>query len=405
MVRPINRLSALAVKTLSAPGRYADGGRLYLSINDKGGKRWVFLYVLAGRQREMGLGGVNDVSLAQARKLAQAAREQLAEGTDPLEARAAKKAVPTFGDVADEVFKTVQAASRNDKHIYQWQKSLEVEAKALRSLKVDAIGTEEVLRVLRPMWETVPETASRLRGRIERVLDAAAAKGHRPRENPARWKGHLDNLLAPRKKLTRGHHAAMAFADVPAFIGDLRKREGIAPQALEFLVLTAARTGEVTGARWSEIDLAGKVWTVPKERMKAGKEHRVPLSDRAIVILQTLLAERPKDDRNAFVFPSAKTRRDLSNMAFAVLLNRMGCDVTAHGFRSAFRDWCGEATAFPREVAEAALAHRVGDEVELAYRRGDALEKRRKLMAAWAAFVEPKIAGSNVLPLTAKGRQ
>jgi integrase len=261
-------------------------------------------------------------------------------------------------------------------------------------MPVNMIETEEVLRVLKPVWEKIPETASRLRGRIERVLDAARAKGLRSGENPARWRGHLDMLLSPRQKLTRGHHAAMPYAELPAFIARIRDRDGVAARALEFVILTAARSGEVLGLRWSEIDLQNRIWTVPATRIKAGREHRVPLSPSAITILEAMRVGRVSDH----VFPGYRPERPLGDMALHMVLKRMEIPYTVHGFRSTFRDWCGEATNFPREVAEAALAHVVGDQTERAYRRGDALEKRRKLMDSWAGFCEPK--ALNVISLT-----
>jgi integrase len=268
-------------------------------------------------------------------------------------------------------------------------------AAPLRSMRLDDIATADVLAVLQPLWQTKAETASRLRGRIERVLDAARARGLRSGENPARWRGHLDALLPPRHRLTRGHYAAMPYDEVPSFIGRLRASESVSGLALEFLILTASRTGEVLGARWDEIDVDAELWTVPAARMKAGREHRVPLSARALAILQTVEKVRTGEH----VFPGQRRGRPLSVMALAMVLRRLKLEnVTVHGFRSAFRDWCGEATAFPRDVAEAALAHTVGDMTERAYRRGDALEKRRKLMAAWAAFIEPKTT-SNVVTL------
>ena len=239
--------------------------------------------------------------------------------------------------------------------------------------------------MLQPLWKSKAETAARLRGRIERVLDAAKAKGFRMGENPARWRGHLDSLLPKRQKLTRGHHAAMPFAEVPGFLGRLRDMEGIGARALEFLILTATRTGEVIGARWNEIDLSERVWIVPAARMKAAREHRVPLTERAVEILNGMAGVRTGD----FVFPGFRRDRSLSNMAMRMTARRAGVEQTVHGFRSAFRDWAGERTNFPREIAEAALAHVVGDATERAYRRGDALEKRRALMEAWAIFCEP----------------
>lgn len=386
MRRVLNRLSSRTVATLSKPGRYADGGRLYLKIGRDGGKRWTFMYERNGKQREMGLGPVSDVSLARARERAAVYRAQLAEDIDPLDAQRAARAAPTFATVADEVLVAATARSKNEKHRYQWERALKVEAAALRPLPVDKITTDDVLAVLRPVWDEKPETASRLRGRIERVLDAASAKGLRNRENPARWKGHLANLLPARKKLTRGHHKALPFQELSAFVSALRARPAEAARALEFLILSAARMAEVLGATWSEIDIDSRVWTVPAARMKAGKEHRVPLSETAVEILRQQRALRPNDRATDLVFQGPRHGAPLSNMACSALLKRMGVEVTSHGFRSTFRDWAGEATDFPREVAEAALAHQVGDEVERAYRRGDALEKRRKMMAAWADF-------------------
>jgi integrase len=293
--------------------------------------------------------------------------------------------------MADDLIALVERESRNAKHVAGWKLTLTTHAAPIRAMKVNAIGTEDVLGVLRPLAEDRQETASRLRGRIERVLDAAKAKGYRQGENPARWRGHLEHFLAKRQKLARGHHAALPFAEVPAFVADLREREAMAALALEFLILTATRTAEVIGARWSEIDLGAKVWTIPAARMKAGREHRVPLSARAVQILEKALESRIGDH----VFPGpakAKVKdRPLSTNAFrALLIRALGTDkppITPHGFRSSFRDWCGEASNFPRELAEQALAHAVGDAVEQAYRRGDALEKRRLLMDAWAGFL------------------
>jgi len=347
-------------------------------------------------------GSADSITLAQARDKAHEARKLVSEGVNPIEARREAGKVlagkPTFGQIADALLEAKASEWRNDKHRAQWKMTLETYAKPLRALPVDEVDTEAVLGVLQPIWRTTPETASRLRGRIETVLDAARAKGHisRNEANPARWRGHLDKLLAKRQKLTRGHHAAMPFDDVPEFIGLLRDREAIAALALEFLVLTAARSGEVLGARWAEMDMAAKVWTVPAARMKAGREHRVPLSGRGLAILQRLGEAKTGE----FVFPGQRSDKPLSGMAMEMLLRRMkAAGVTVHGFRSAFRDWCGEATSFPREIAEAALAHVAGDATERAYRRGDALEKRRTLMEAWASFCEPK-AGSNVISLT-----
>lgn len=396
--RTLNRLTSAEVRSLG-DGRHADGGGLYLD-RDGTRSRWVFMWKRDGRRREMGLGpaGKGGVGLAQARAAAADARKALKDGLDPIEARDAKPEepvpVPTFGEMADE-FVTAQSPQwRNEKHRKQWAMTLTTYAKPLRALPVDQVDTQAVLEVLKPVWAKRPETASRLRGRIEAVLNAAKAKGHRSGENPALWRGHLDHLLPKRQKLSRGHHKAMPYKEVAAFVADLRQRKAVTAYALEFLILTAARSGEVMGATWGEIDLKAKVWTVPAARMKAGREHRVPLSAAAIKVLEAvapLAAARPEgaDRAKAPVFPG-HGKGGLSVMAFSMQLRRMGVDVTAHGFRSSFRDWAGEASNFPREVAEAALAHTVGDATERAYRRGDALEKRRRLMDAWAKYIEPK---------------
>ncbi|MGA0594920.1 tyrosine-type recombinase/integrase [Enterovirga sp. CN4-39] len=388
MARAVNKLNARGVATISQPGRYSDGGGLYLQVDPGGARRWLFIYRSGSKQREMGLGSIGAVSLADARRKRDEARKQLADGLDPIDTRrkAAAEVAPvvTFGAFADQLVPELAKGFRNDKHIAQWSSTLKTYAAPLRSKPISEIGTEEVLQVLRPIWTEKSETASRLRGRIERILDAARAKGLRTGENPARWRGHLDQLLAKRRRLTRGHHAALPFEQMPSFVAELRERQAAAALALEFLILTAARSGEVLGARWSEIDRHARVWTVPPERMKAGRPHRVPLVERAIAILDEMDEVR----RGELIFSSFRADRPLSNMAFSALLKRMKVDVTAHGFRSSFRDWVGEATDFPREVAEAALAHAVGNAVERAYRRGDALDKRRELMAAWADFLE-----------------
>lgn len=401
MAREVNKLSARGVASLNKPGRHSDGGGLYLVIDASGAKRWLFLFRWQGKLKEMGLGGVASVPLSVAREKAAEARKVLASGENPILVRRAeqadKAAAITFGAFADQLVDDIKSGFRNEKHRWQWKHTLEVYAAKLRPIPIGEVSTENVLEVLQPLWQTKQETASRLRGRIERVLDAAKAKGLRSGENPARWRGHLDNLLPRRQKLQRGHHPAMPYADVPAFVAELRKREAVAALMLEFTILTAARSGEVVGARWEEIDRKAKIWTIPAARMKAGKEHRVPLSDRALAILDAAEAIKRED---GFLFPGPRKGKPHSNMAMLALLQkRMDLpSVTVHGFRSSFRDWAGERTAFPREVAEAALAHVVGDEVERAYRRGDALEKRRKLMLAWEGFLgsAAKGAGSNV---------
>ena len=383
MGKQLHKLSARTVSKLTASGRYSDGGGLYLSVSPNGARSWVFMWKVAGRRREMGLGSLKAVSLAKARERAAEARQKLVNGIDPIATRERTKAM-TFGDAADAVIESMSSSWRNEKHRSQWKMTLTAYCAPLRPKSVAEIGTEDVLKILKPLWTEKPETASRLRGRIERVLDFARARGQRAGENPARWRGHLDAILPKRAKLTRGHHRAMSFDNVPAFVARLSERDGVAPRALEFAILTAARSGEVLGARWDEVDLQAGLWTVPANRMKGAREHRVPLSARAVEILQGMEQIRTSD----LVFPGMKRGRSLSNTALEMVLRRMNVDVTVHGFRSAFRDWAGERTTYPREVAEAALAHVVGDAVERAYRRGDALEKRRGLMDAWARLLE-----------------
>ncbi len=423
MARASNRLTAKAAEKLSAPGLYGDGDGLFLDITEvrtkdgsgAGSKSWQFVYrspvhrierngKSVGKQRRMGLGvfgtDADKVSLAAARALAEAARAVIKQGLDPLDERnreaAPVKIVPTFGEMADAFIEAMAPSWKNEKHAEQWRMTLKQYAAPLRAKPVDQIAVADVLECLKPHWEQRPETADRLRGRIERVLNAAKAKGHRTGENPAAWRGHLENLLPRRQKLTRGHHDAMPWGDVPAFLADLRKREGIAALTLEFLILTAARSGEARGARWAEFDLAGNVWTIPAQRMKAGSEHRVPLTPRMLAILELLKPLRRSDD---LVFPGTREGAIQSDMTLAAVLKRMKVsDVTVHGFRSSFREWAGDATSYPRELAEEALAHVVGSKVERAYRRGDALEKRRDMMAAWEKFCVAPV-GGNVVPL------
>lgn len=386
MARTIKKLNARDAAT-KKPGRYSDGNGLYLVVAGNGIGKWVFRFSWRGRVTEMGLGSVNGVSLAQARERAVEARRTLVSGKNPIEVRRKAALVvsqkPTFGEIADELIEAKTSEWRNEKHRAQWTMTLKKHCAALRSMPIDEIGTDEVLAVLKPIWRRTPETAARLRGRIETVIDAARARGHiaRNEANPARWRGHLDKLLPKRQKLSRGHHVAMAYVDVPNFVCDLRSKNVLAAKALEFCILSAARSGEVYGATWDEIDFKARVWTIPAFRMKAAREHRIPLSDELIALLRRLEAVRTCD----FVFPG-RAKKPLSNMAMKMVLRRMNVSVTVHGFRSSFRDWAGNETDFSREVAEAALAHLVGDRAEQAYRRGDALAKRRQLMDAWAQY-------------------
>lgn len=383
MARTVSRLNARSVTTAREPGLHADGNGLYLSVSPSGARSWRLIYQLRGKRRELGLGSANTVSLAKARATALEARKLLEEGQDPKTAwRAAQAEAKTFGTIASDYIDAHETGWRNAKHRQQWRNTLTSYAKPIWDKPVADVGIEDVLHILRPIWTAKPETANRVRGRIERVLDAAKVRGLRSGENPAVWRGNLALLLAKRKKGPKRHHPAMPFVEVPSFMQELSKRAGLAARALEFTILTAARTSEALQARWTEIDLELQLWVIPPDRMKTGKEHRVPLSGAALGILQSL--EHDGD----FVFPGLKRGKPLSNMAMEMVLRRMKIDgCTVHGFRSSFRDWCGEMTEFPREVAEHALAHAVGNEVERAYRRGDALEKRRELMAAWADFV------------------
>jgi integrase len=384
----LNRLSARYITTATEPGRHADGGGLYLSISENGGRRWVFLTRWRGKKIELGLGSARVVSLAQARAKAKAMREAIEDGKHPSEARKRGDPVPTFGEAADDLIAALEPTWRNPKHREQWRMTLSHYCKSIRAISVADLSTEDVLRVLKPIWLTKPETASRVRMRIERVIDAAKAKGHRRDDNPARWRGHLETLLGKRKKLSRGHHAAMPYADIPDFISKLRAMPvSVSNLALEFTILTAARSGETMGAKESEFDIDGKLWTVPLERMKAGREHKVPLTDRCLEILEAVKKERRDGDK--FVFPGRRVGEPMSVMALAMALRRAGgSDYTVHGFRSSFRDWCGDETSFDRDVAEAALAHQIRDATEAAYRRATALEKRRGLMRAWTDFCE-----------------
>jgi integrase len=394
MARILNKLSDVTVRAAKKPGRHSDGGGLYLNVTPSGGKSWLFMWTVDGKRREMGMGSYPAVSLAKARSKATTHRVAVEDGRDPI-AEKAKEAEPTFGECADKLIESIKAEWRNDKHEYQWRQTLgDSYCQSLRPKRVSQITTEDVLKVLTPVWTAKSETASRLRGRIERVLEYAKVKGWRSGENPAAWRGNLRNLLPRRQKLQRGHQPAMAYDKVPALMVRLRSSEAMAARALEFAILTAARSGETLGAKWEEIDFDRKVWTVPAERMKGGETHVVALSSVAVDLLKGLQEVHPGGD---FIFAGdprpgntqdAKHGRPLSSMAMMMLLRRMKLtDITVHGFRSAFRDWAGDMTNFPRDVAEAALAHKVGNEVERAYRRSDALEKRRKLMQAWADYL------------------
>jgi integrase len=391
MARTIGKLTALAITQAKRRGYYGDGGGLFLQVSASGAKSWVFRFKESGKLREMGLGPTHTVSLAEARQKALECRKVRLDGRDPIEARKAMRTqvrldaakAMTFAACAERYIASHKAGWRNPKHAAQWPATLGTYVyPVFGSLPVQAVDVGLVMKAIEPIWVQKPETAGRVRGRIESVLDWATARGYRRGENPARWRGHLENLLPKKSKVRRvEHHAALPYPEIGGFMGELRQQEGTAARALEFAILTAARTGEVIGATWNEIDFAEQLWTVPAERMKAGKEHRVPLSDAALAILEDLR----KVQQDNFVFPGGKAGRPISNMAMLMLLRRMGRgDLTAHGFRSSFRDWAAERTGFPAEVPEMALAHTVSDKVEAAYRRGDLFQKRRQLMDAWA---------------------
>lgn len=405
--RQLHRLKAKTVEHLATQGRYADGGGLYLQVGPTGTKSWLFRYMRDGRAREMGLGPLHTVPLASqtvvgpdgakrdirgARDLAADARRLLLEGVDPIDDRDARRAsgrvaasrVQTFADCAGAYIRAHRASWRNSKHAGQWESTLARYAfPELGALPVSSIDTPLVLKVLEPIWSSKAETASRLRGRIECVLDWAAVRGLRDGPNPARWRGHLDHTLPARTKVAKTeHHPALPFQELPAFLVHVRQEKSVGARALEFLILTAARTSEVLGATWDEVDLDEAMWTVPASRMKGGRVHKVPLSSGTLALLKEAAG---LDERH--LFPGRYADQPLSNMALLKLLQRLGRDdITVHGFRSTFRDWASETTTFSREVIEMALAHAIGDKVEAAYRRGDLLEKRKKLMQAWSDY-------------------
>ena len=389
-----NALTPLAVKN-AKPGRHADGGGLHLLVKESGARSWVYRFMLNGKSRDIGLGpaGTDGISLAQARDARDALRLKVKAGIDPLDerqrdaaeavaaAQAAQVARMTFKTVAEAYIEANEESWRNDKHRQQWKNTLATYVyPVIGDLPVAEVATAHILKILEPIWKAKAETASRVRGRMETILDAAKARGYREGENPARWRGHIAQILPARSRFTRGHHKAMPYEAIPAFVGALHKREAVAALALEFTILTAARTGEVIGAKWDEVDLDKAIWTIPASHMKAGKEHRVPLSARAVEILKST-----QELRKEWLFPAIRGGQ-MSGMAMTMLLRRMKVDVTVHGFRSSFRDWSAECTSYAPEVAEMALAHTIENKVERAYRRGDLFDKRRRLMDDWAAY-------------------
>jgi integrase len=409
MTKKVERLSAIAVTKARAPGLYPDGAGLYLRVGRGGAKSWAFRFMLDRKAREMGLGGLTKVSLSDARKKAVDARLLLSDGKDPLTAKTDRTAAQrveaaramTFDDCAEAYIKAHAPSWKNAKHRQQWENTLSTYVTPVfGSIGVAEVDVAVVMKVIEPLWSTKTETAGRVRARIETVLDWAKARGYRIGENPARWRGHLDQLLPKKSKVRKvRHHPALPHDELGAFMQDLRAREGVATAALEFLILTVGRTNEVIGARWSEVDAKGKVWIVPAERMKADRDHRVPLSAPALAVLEHLNGQG-----GDFIFPGLKAGKPLSNMAMLNLIGRMngdrreaalplyvdpkrsGAEVTPHGFRSTFKDWARERTNFQAELSEAALAHAIGDKTEAAYARGDLFDKRRRLMDTWAEF-------------------
>ncbi len=389
MAKSINRLTAALVKSLALPGYYADGNGLYLQVSKTGSKSWIFMFSIAGKRHDMGLGSLRDVSLAEARVKAAEGRKAVLDGRNPIGERSHAKALAqakslTFAECAAAYIEAHRPSWKNAKHGAQWESTLATYCGPIfGALPVAEVNTPLVMRALQPIWETKTETATRLRGRIESVLDWATVSGYRQGENPARWKGHLDNLLAKISKSRRtAHHPALPWPDLGQFMPALRQQGGVAAKALELAILTACRSGEVRGATWAEIDLEAALWTIPAERMKAGREHRVPLSPQALGLLRAL----PRFEGCELVFPGP-SGKVLSDMSLTAVLRRMGRgDITVHGFRSTFRDWSAETTHYPREVCEHALAHGLPDKVEAAYMRSDLLNKRKELMTDWGAL-------------------
>ena len=391
MARKVHKLTVLEVKSKTEPGRYSDGDGLYLYVSKHGGKSWVFRYRdrTTAKLRDKGLGSVRSMTLEQARASAGLARNALANGTDPIEQKReevrqrAKPAALTFGECADRYIETHRVGWSNAKHAAQWRSTLQTCARALLSVPVSSVDTDGVMSALLPIWITKTETASRVRQRIEAVLDWATASKFRAGDNPARLRGHLDNLLPNASKVKRVKpRPALPYSEISRFMAELRGIGTLAAKALELQILTAARPGEIVGARWSEIDLGTAIWTIPAERMKSGRPHRVPLSAAAV----TLLAALPR--MSEYVFPGGQKNHALTTAAPLKLLRTIRPGIVPHGFRSTFRDWCADCTAYPREVAEESLAHVLKDKTEAAYRRTDLLTRRARLMSEWAQFCE-----------------
>jgi integrase len=411
MARTLNRLSVFKVKTAKRPGMYADGGGLYLRVAEGGSKQWIYRYVTKGRPRDMGIGPVHVLTLAEARERARKASKLRLDGIDPIAHKYAQRAAGvvaaasamTFKQCAEGFIRDNERKWDNAKHRQQWRNSLvRYVYPVLGNLPVASIDTPLVLKVVKPLWERVPETASRVRGRIENVLGWATVHHYRSGDNPARWSQHLEHALPARSEVAKiEHYAALPYAQVAGFMAKLRQDISVSARCLQFITLTAARLGEAINATWDEIDLKACTWTIPAERMKGDKEHKVPLSDAAVAVLEAMLAVRVSD----YVFPGYKHGRPVHGNPIGLLAKRVaGADITVHGLRSTFRDWAAERTSFPREVAEMALAHAIPSAVEAAYRRGDLFEKRRRLMGAWAEYCgKPQNGSGAVVPIRGKG--
>ena len=400
----IHKLTPRKVATAD-PGKYEDGGGLRLVVSNSGAKKWVLRFTIEGKRREMGLGSFPDVGLAEARDKATVHRKQSRAGIDPIEARQTEpEKTPTFTACAARYIRAHRRGWKNAKHARQWVRTLKTYARSvIGSKRVDAVSTEDILKILSPIWNTKTETAKRVQGRVENILDYAAAHKYRDPLNPARWRGHLDKLLPKPSRVKKvTHHPAMSHSEVPAFVAELSINDSVSALALRFLILTGTRTSEVLQAQWPEIDLEAAVWTIPAKRMKARRVHRVPLSDAATAILEAL----PRINSNPYLFPGVRHGRPLSNMALLQLMRGMGYgvdgnrgDYVPHGFRSSFRDWSGEVSSFPRDVAEMALAHIIENKVEAAYRRGDLFAKRRMMMQEWADYLGKLKAVAGIIPI------
>jgi integrase len=397
-------LSKRDFESAKGPARLNDGEGLVVVVSKTHKKRFVYRFSIAGKTTELCLGSYPRISFEEARRLAAEARQLHKSGLNPVEERRRREAEeaaaeaktaatapeaprkPTFGAVATQLIAAKKEGWRNEKHRAQWASTLQTYAKPIWNAPVDEVDTDAVVKVLTPIWTKIPETASRVRGRIERVFAAAQARGFvdRDRSNPAAWRLKLEFLLPAPKKLSRGHHKALKYTDMKEFMAQLRLREGPSARALEFLIFNAARSGEVLGAKWNEIDFETCVWLCPKERMKGGKAHQFPLTTRAVEILEQMKAERVSD----YVFPGQRKGRPLSNMSMEMLMRRMDVDAVPHGFRSTWRDWAGD-NGYPRDLAEQQLAHVISNKTEAAYRRGTALELRREMMVAWQDYIEP----------------